>query len=156
MACALASCSTSTGGQPTAQPATSSPPPSATSTTTTAAPPGAPDPGLGDDNAQIRNAIQALQDAYNTSNWAAFKAQLCPSLADQYTDDYLQQQRDDDGLLTILVGSVALTGDTATVITNPNLEHGTGFALTEAKTVVHMLIYRMQRQSDGWKICGVV
>jgi hypothetical protein len=157
---ATASCTNP--GQPVATPPSSStaPPPSsapASSPALSTPPqrPGAPDPALGDDDAQIRSAVQALQDAYNTSNWATFKAQLCPAIANQYTDDFLQQQRDRDGLATLLVGSIALTGDTASTIVNPQVEHGPGFALTQGQTVLHMLVYQMQRQSDGWKICSV-
>ena len=157
---ATASCTTP--GQPVATPPSSSTAPSpssapASSSAVSTPPvrPGAPAPALGGDDAQIRSAVQALQDAYNTSNWAAFKAQLCTSMADQYADDFLQQQRDRDGLATLLLGSVSLTGDTATTIVYPKLEHGPGFALTQGQTSLDILIYRMQRQGDGWKVCSV-
>jgi hypothetical protein len=157
---AVASCTTA--GQPVATPPSSS---AASATSSAPAPspalpappprPGAPDAALGGDDAQIRGAVQALQDAYNTSNWATFKAQLCPSMSAQYSDAFLQQQRDRDGLATLMVGSISLTGDTASTIVNPALEHGPGFELTQGKTDLHMLIYQMQRQGDGWKICSV-
>jgi hypothetical protein len=111
---------------------------------------------LGTDDGQIRNVIQSLQDAYNTSNWVAFRAQLCVPLAQQFSNDTLQQQRDQDGLLTIAVGTMSLKGETATAVVTPKLEHGTGSGLTKADNAAHVLIYRLQRGTDGWKICGYV
>jgi hypothetical protein len=151
---ALTSCSG--GGQPTAQPPTTSAAPATSTTTTTPTRSGAPAPGLGSDDAQIRTVIQALQDAYNTSNWQAYKAQLCAPLADQFSDASLQQQRDQDGLLTISVGTMSLKGETATAVVTPKLEHGTGSGLTKGDSAAHLIIYRLQRGSDGWKICSYV
>jgi hypothetical protein len=152
----LTSCSG--GGQPAGQPSSTAAAPTSITTTTTTTPTrsGAPDPGLGGDDGQIRTVIQALQDGYNTSNWAAFKAQLCAPLADQFTDASLQQQRDRDGLLTITVGTMSLKTETAMAVVTPKLEHGTGSGLTKGDSAAHVIIYRLQRGSDGWKICSYV
>lgn len=137
-----ASCSSSlTAGTPVAERSSSSPAVAAP------APPPAPEPPPPpSDEDQIRQTVQAFQDAYNTQNWDVYKQQMCPAMRDQFTDgpvmDLLKKTRADNGLTRATVSAVDIDGDVATVTLDSQNEALGNLAPT----------LRLER-TDGWKIC---
>ena len=139
----LAACSTSTTAGTAVTERSSAPAP-------VAAPPSAPavatpPPPLSDED-QIRQTVQAFQDAYNTQNWDSYKQQMCPAMRDQFADgrvmDILKKSRADGGMTAAKVSKVDITGDTAIVTLD---------STNEALGNVHPTL-PLQR-GDGWKIC---
>jgi len=107
-----------------------------TTTTTTPAP---------SDEDQVRAAVMAYQDAYNTQNWDAYLALMCPSWAAQYTGpvmDSLKKTRVDQGLTTVTVNSVQIVGDDATATVDAQNE------MLGRKTLDFKLV-----REDGWRMC---
>ncbi|OBK89690.1 nuclear transport factor 2 family protein [Mycolicibacter sinensis] len=136
----VVSCSSSlTAGTPVAE-HSSSPTPVA------AAPPPPEPPPPPSDEEQIRQTVQAFQDAYNTQNWDSYKEQMCPVMRDQFTDgpvmDLLKKTRTDNGLTRATVRAVDIDGDVATVTLDSHNEALGNLAPT----------LRLER-ADGWKIC---
>ena len=108
----------------------------ATTTTTTAAP---------SDDDQVRAAVLAFQDAYNTQNWDAYLDAMCPSWAAQYTGpvmDMTKKTRVDQGLTTVKVMSVRVVGDEATATVDAQNE------MLGRRTVELNLV-----RDDGWRVC---
>lgn len=108
----------------------------ATTTTTTPAP---------SDEDQVRAAVMAFQDAYNTQNWDAYLAMMCPSWAAQYTGpvmDSLKKTRVDQGLTTVTVSGVQIVGDDATATVDAANE------MLGRKTLDFKLV-----REDGWRMC---
>lgn len=138
----IAACGPSTtAGTPVAEhsstpaPVTAPPPPAVV----------APPPPPSDED-QIRQRVQAFQDAYNTQNWDVYKEQMCPAMRDQFTDgpvmDLLKKTRVDNGMTRATVSAVDIDGDVATVTLDSQNEALGNVAPT----------LRLQR-TDGWKIC---
>lgn len=97
------------------------------------------------DEDQVREAVMAFQDAYNTQNWDAYLALMCPSWAAQYTGpvmDSLKKTRVDQGLTTVNVTSVQIVGDEATATVDAKNE------LLGEKTLDFKLV-----REDGWRVC---
>jgi hypothetical protein len=116
---------------------TESPQAAATATTTTV-------PTLSDED-QVREAVLAFQDAYNTQNWDAYLELMCPSWAAQFTGpvmDTLKKGRSDSGMTSADVKSVRIVGDEATA-TIDSLNEMMG-----RKTVDLQLV-----REDGWRVC---
>jgi hypothetical protein len=110
----------------------------ATTTSATAAP--APS-----DEDQVRETVLAFQDAYNTQNWDAYLALMCPSWAAQYTGpvmDSTKKTRVDQGLTTVAVTSVQIVGDDATATVDAQNE------MLGRKTLDFKLV-----REDGWRMC---
>jgi|SRR5690349_7194515 len=106
--------------------------------TTTAAP-------VPDDDQQVRDAVMAFQDAYNTQNWDAYLDAMCPSWAAQYTGpvmDMTKKTRIDQGLTTVKVMTVRVVGDQATATVDAQNE------MLGRKTVDLKLV-----RDDGWRVC---
>jgi hypothetical protein len=111
--------------------------PSAATSTTTVAP-------VSDED-QVREAVLAFQDAYNTQNWDAYLELMCPSWRAMYTGpvmDSLKKTRVDQGLTTITVNSVRIVGDDATATVDAQNE------LLGRKTLDFKLV-----RDDGWRMC---
>ena len=107
-----------------------------TTTTTTTAP---------SDEDQVRDAVMAFQDAYNTQNWDAYLDSMCPSWRAQYTGpvmDLTKKTRVDQGLTTVNVTSVRIVGDEATATVDAQNE------LLGRKTLDFLLV-----REDGWRMC---
>jgi hypothetical protein len=105
-------------------------------TTTTAAP---------SDEDQVRAAVLAFQDAYNTQNWDAYLESMCPSWAAQYTGpvmDTLKKTRVDQGLTTVKVMTVRIDGNDATATVDAQNE------MLGRKTLDFQLV-----REDGWRVC---
>lgn len=105
-------------------------------TTTTTAP---------SDEDQVRAAVMAFQDAYNTQNWDAYLDAMCPSWAAQYTGpvmDLTKKTRVDQGLTTVKVMTVRIVGDEATATVDAQNE------MLGRKTVELQLV-----RDDGWRVC---
>ncbi len=105
-------------------------------TTTTVAP---------SDEDQVRAAVKAFQDAYNTQNWDAYLESMCPSWRAQYTGpvmDLTKKTRVDQGLTTVSVNSVQILGDEATANVDAENE------LLGRKTLDFKLV-----RDDGWRVC---
>lgn len=142
LACAaiVASCSVVTGGTP-AVPRTSAP-----TSATAAAPTNAPAPSAPpSDEDQIRQTVMAFQDAYNTQNWDAYTELMCSAMRVEFTGptmDYLKKSRTQNGLTTVKITSVAISGDTATVAMDAQNE-----ALGSRSVSLPLKL------EDGWKIC---
>jgi hypothetical protein len=108
----------------------------ATTTTTTTAP---------SDEDQVRAAVLAFQDAYNTQNWEAYLDAMCPSWAAQYTGPVMEmtkKTRVDQGLTTANVISVRIVGDEATATVDAQNE------MLGRRTVDFNLV-----RDDGWRVC---
>ncbi|HEX9833578.1 MAG TPA: nuclear transport factor 2 family protein [Mycobacterium sp.] len=113
-----------------------SPRPAATDTTTVAP--------VSDDD-QVREAVMAFQDAYNTQNWDAYLELMCPAWRAQYTGpvmDSTKKTRVDQGLTTITVTSVRIVGDEATATLDAQNE------MLGRKTIDFNLV-----REDGWRVC---
>jgi hypothetical protein len=97
------------------------------------------------DEDQVREAVLAFQDAYNTQNWDAYLELMCPSWRAMYTGpvmDSLKKTRVDQGLTTITVNSVRIVGDDATATVDAQNE------LLGRKTLDFKLV-----RDDGWRMC---
>ncbi len=135
----VASCSVVTGGTP-ALPHTSAPTSATAAPTNSPAPPAPPS-----DEDQIRQTVMAFQDAYNTQNWGAYTELMCSAMRAEFTGptmDYLKKSRTQNGLTTVKITSVAISGDTATVAMDAQNE-----ALGSASVSLPLKL------EDGWKIC---
>lgn len=98
-----------------------------------------------DDDQQVREAVMAFQDAYNTQNWDAYLDAMCPSWAAQYTGpvmDLTKKTRIDQGLTTVKVMTVQVVGDEATATVDAQNE------MLGRKTVELKLV-----RDDGWRVC---
>ena len=139
---AVASCS----GTPA--PSKSAPPPTPASTTsaTVAAPPPAPPPPPTDEQ-QIRDVLQTEQDAYNTSNWALYRSVVCEHMRDEFSgsnEAIMDQARQQTGLLDVLIGTITVHGDEASVVVTQHQERG---------TPPNTGSFRLVREAEGWKVC---
>jgi hypothetical protein len=139
----LASCSHRIGGTALPQHA------GASSTAATAAPPGtagAPAPSApATDEDQIRQTLMAFQDSYNTQNWDAYLELMCTAMRAKFTGtvmNYVKKGRAQNGVSTVKILSIAISGDTATA----NLE-GHNEALGTSTATLPLKL------EDGWKIC---
>jgi hypothetical protein len=134
----IASCSVVTGGTPAFP---------HTSTSASAAAPANPSvsPAPRSDEDQIRQTVMAFQDAYNTQNWSAYTELMCSAMRAEFTGptmDYLKKSRTQNGLTTVKITSVAISGDTATVAMDAQNE-----ALGSGSVSLPL------KHEDGWKIC---
>src|SRR5687768_9006412 len=92
----------SRGGTPVAEQT------SAESTRTATTTPQTTTPAPSDDD-QVREAVTAFQNAYNTQNWDAYLELMCPSWRAQYTGPVMEatkKSRVDQGLTTVTVTGV--------------------------------------------------
>lgn len=134
----------STDSSSTLEQTSSSPvdaPPITTTTATTEAPPPPPT-----DEQQIRDTLTAFQDAYNSQNWEAYQALMCPTMRERFSGsimDSVRQTRANAGLTTTSVKSVTITGNTA-VVTAENTNELTGTATVDLP---------LTRGDDGWALC---
>ena len=135
-------CSTTTGGAPVSQHASTSHPASNPSNSVAALPPSA----APSDEDQVRQTVKAFQDAYNTENWDAYLDVMCAPMRAKFTGpvmDYLKKGRAQTGVTTVSVTAVSITGDAATVtMTSHNEAMGT-----------RSVNLPLKREEDGWKIC---
>lgn len=142
LACAaiVVSCSVVTGGAP-ALPHTPAP-----TSATAGAPANPPAPSAPpSDEDQIRQTVMAFQDAYNTQNWSAYTELMCSAMRVEFTGptmDYLKKSRTQNGLTTVKITSVAISGDTATVAMDAQNE-----------TLGSRSVSLPLKLEDGWKIC---
>lgn len=143
-AAALAISIVGCGREATPAPSATSSAASAAAGTTTPAP--AVPPPLSDDD-QIRQAINAVQDAYNTQNWVAYKELICPKMAESFNGpvmEMLKKTRADNGLTQVIAISNI-------VITEPNAT-----AQLDAQSEVsgrQSVTMKLARDQDGWKVC---
>jgi hypothetical protein len=139
---AVAACSD--GGSPASKPTATS---STTTQATVAAPQPPPSPAPKSDEDQVREVIQGMQDAYNTSNWEKYRTLLCPRMREQFVGPVLvslQRQREQTGLLDTLIGTVTINGDEASAVVTQHQERGTPPDTGS---------FRLVRDTDGWKAC---
>lgn len=139
-----ASCSTTTGGAPVAQRATTSVRASASNPTNSAA--AQPPSAAVSDEGQVRQTVKTFQDAYNTENWDAYLDVMCAPMRSKFTGvvmDSLKKDRERAGVTTATITSVSINGDTATVNINSRNE-----ALGSMSVSLPL-----KREEDGWKIC---
>lgn len=97
------------------------------------------------DEDEVREAVMAFQDAYNTQNWDAYLESMCPSWRAQYTGPVMEltkKTRVDQGLTTVTVNSVRIVGDEATANVDAQNE------LLGRKTLDFQLV-----REDGWRVC---
>jgi hypothetical protein len=139
----IAACSHRIGGTAIPQPA------SAPTTAAAGAPPGtagAPAPSApATDEDQIRQTLMAFQDSYNTQNWDAYLELMCTAMRAKFTGtvmNYVKKGRAQNGVSTVKILSIAISGDTATA----NLEgHNEATGTSTASLPLKL--------EDGWKIC---
>jgi len=139
-AVALVGCSS--GGQPVTQQTNAPTSAAAAPATPVAAPP--PPPPASDED-QIKETIQAYQDAYNTQNWDAYADLLCTAMRAKFTGvvmDMLKKTRHDSGLTQIKSITPTVTGDTAMVTIDAQNE-----------TMGTQTVQLPLKREDGWKIC---
>jgi hypothetical protein len=140
VAAVVASCSIVIGGSATRQ--------TTTPASVTAAGPGntpaIPPPTVSAED-QVRQTVTAFQDAYNTQNWEAYTDLMCSAMRSQFTGptmDSVKKGRAQNGLTTVKITSVSVTGDSADAtmdVQNEALGSGT-------------LTLPLKRE-DGWKVC---
>lgn len=139
----ITSCSTTTAGRPVAQQTSIASASVPAPTSTTAAESAPPDPVSDED--QIRQTVQAFQDAYNTQNWDAYRALMCPSMQDEFTGpvmELLKKARAEQGISRSTVSEVSIDGDSAIVTIDAHNE------VLGSRTLTMPLV-----RSDGWKVC---
>lgn len=138
----VASCSR--GQAPVAQQTGPMSPPAVASTSAPVAATPVPSPAPVSDGDQVRAAVLAFQDAYNTQQWDAYLAGMCTAWRQQMAPliDNVKKTRTDQGLTTVTVSGVNVTGDTATATLDAQNE------LLGHKTVELKLA-----REDGWKVC---
>jgi hypothetical protein len=141
----VASCSSSGSPAPSNSAA---PPPSTSATSASVAPPPPPaPPPPKTDEEQIRDALQTQQDAYNTSNWALYRSVVCEHMRPDFSgpnEAIMDQGRQQTGLIDVLIGSITVHGDEASVVVTQHQERG---------TPPNTGSFRMVREADGWKMC---
>jgi len=118
---------------------TSAAPPATNTTSATASPTPVSDEDL------VRETVLTFQNAYNTQNWDAYFAAMCPAWRDQYTQpmiEAMKKTRADQGLTTVTVAGVQVNGDTATATLDARNE------LLGQKMIELILV-----REDGWKVC---
>jgi hypothetical protein len=141
---------TSCSGSQSPAPSKSAPTPTPASTTsaTVAAPaPASPPPPPKTDEQQIRDVLQTEQDAYNTSNWALYRSVVCEHMRQEFSgpgEAAMEQGRQQTGLLDVLVGTITVHGDEASVVVTQHQERG---------TPPNTGSFRLVREADGWKVC---
>jgi len=113
-----------------------------TSTAAPATPSTSPTPVSDAD--QVRAAVLAFQDAYNTQKWDDYLAGMCTAWRAQMAPliDNVKKTRTDQGLTTITVTGVNVTGDSATATLDAQNE------LLGRKTIEMKLL-----RENGWKVC---
>jgi hypothetical protein len=137
-ALAAAACSVVTAGTPVARPPT-------TPASAAAAPSAVPPTVSAED--QVRQTVFAFQDAYNTQNWNAYTDLMCSAMRSQFNGsimDSVKKGRAQNGLTTIKITAVTVTGDDATAtvdVQNEALGSGT--------------LSLPLKHEDGWKVCKV-
>lgn len=116
----------------------------APSTSAAAAQTPAPSPTPVSDADQVRAAVLSFQDAYNTQKWDAYLAGMCTAWRQQMEPliDKVKKTRNDQGLTTVTVTGVNITGDSATATLDAQNE------LLGRKTIEMKLV-----REDGWKVC---
>jgi hypothetical protein len=140
-----ASCSTVTGGTAISQHSSAARSASATAPTNSVAVPPPPPAASAED--QIRQTIFAFQDAYNTQNWDAYTELMCSAMRAEFTGptmDYLKKGRAQNGLTTVTITSIVVTGDKATAAMDAQNE-----ALGSGSFKLPL------KNEDGWKICKI-
>lgn len=138
-----AACSVVVGGAPVSPRTTA--PTSVGAAGPTDSLPAPPPPTTESAEDQIRQTIMAFQDAYNTQNWGAYTELMCSAMRVEFTGptmDYLKKTRVQNGLTTVKITSVVVTGDTATVTMDAQNE-----ALGSGSVSLPLKL------EDGWKIC---
>jgi hypothetical protein len=138
-----ASCSSVTGGTAVSQHSGAPTSANATAPTNSVAAPPPPPAASAED--EIRQTIFAFQDAYNTQNWDAYTELMCSAMRAEFTGptmDYLKKGRVQNGLTTVTITSIVVTGDTATATMDAKNE-----ALGSGSFTLPLKI------EDGWKIC---
>jgi hypothetical protein len=143
IAAITAACSIVTGGRPVAQHTTASASATAAAPSNSVVSPAPPTTESAED--QIRQTVMAFQDAYNTQNWDAYTELMCSAMRAQFTGsvmNYLKKGRAQNGLTTVKITSVAVTGDTATATMDAQNE-----ALGSGSVTLPLKL------EDGWKIC---
>lgn len=139
-----AACSSTTGGAPVTQHASTS---TGASNPTDSVAAAAPSAAVSDED-QVRQTVKAFQDAYNTENWDAYLDLMCVPMRAKFTGavmDYLKKDRVQAGVTTVTTTSVSITGDTATVEMDSHNE-----ALGSRSVSLPL-----KREEDGWKICQI-
>jgi hypothetical protein len=117
--------------------------PAATTPSSIEAPPPPPS-----DEQQIRDTLIAFQDAYNSENWDAYQALMCPTMRERFAGsimDSVRQTRASAGLTTTSIKSVTITGDTA-IVNAENTNELTGTATVDLP---------LTRGDDGWALCMI-
>lgn len=108
-----------------------------------AAPPPAPAPMS--DEEQVAEALQIVQDAYNTQNWDAYLEMMCPDQRAKFVGNVMESLktgRIQNGLTNVKVLSVTIEGDTA----KARVEASNEVLGTQEITMPF-------ERSDGWKLC---
>lgn len=138
----IASCSVVVGGAPVSPHTTA---PTSVGAAPTNSPLAPPPPTTESAEDQIRQTVMAFQDAYNTQNWGAYTELMCSAMRVEFTGptmDYLKKTRIQNGLTTVKITSIAVTGDTATAFMDAQNE-----ALGSRSVSLPLKL------EDGWKIC---
>ena len=119
---------------------------SSASTTTAAAPPPSVLPPTSDTD-QIREAVTAFSDAYNTQNWAAYNELMCQRMREQFNGpamDLLKKTRATNGLSQVIgVDDVVIDGVNATAKMDAQNE-------VLGRQTIEM---KLAQDQDGWKVC---
>jgi hypothetical protein len=132
---------------PAQQGTASTSPSSAPASASAAVPPPAPAPPPLSDEDQIRQAVIAFAEAYNTQNWAAYNELMCQKMAEQFNGpamDSLKQTRINNGLTQVIgVDDIAIDGVNATAKMDAQNE-----VLGRQKIPM-----KLAQDQDGWKVC---
>lgn len=99
------------------------------------------------DEEQIRQALGAIQEAYNNEDWDAYLQLLCPAMRDRFSGDVMdavKSTRAEQGPSYTRLLSAVVDGDVATA----TVEGRNDVLGTQRLTWPF-------RRFDGWKLCIV-
>lgn len=138
----LVSCS---GSEPPPAESNSASTSAASSSSAAAAAPLPPAPAPMSDEEQVAEALQIVQDAYNTQNWEAYLEMMCPDQRAKFIGNVMEgvkTTRLQNGLTNVKVLNVTVDGDTA----KARVEASNEVLGTQEITMPF-------ERSDGWKLC---
>jgi hypothetical protein len=145
LAVALSGCSSD--AKPAQSGAGSTSPSDAAASASESPPPAPPAPPPMSDEDQIRQAVIAFADAYNTQNWAAYNELMCQKMAEQFNGpatDLLKKTRANNGLSQVIaVNDIVIDGVNATAKMDAQNE-------VLGRQTIEM---KLAQDQDGWKVC---
>ncbi|HZQ33494.1 MAG TPA: hypothetical protein VFB19_17410 [Mycobacterium sp.] len=97
------------------------------------------------DSDQIKDVVHAMQNSFNNGDYSTFQSKICGK--EQPAKGNFDDERQTLGTLTLNVGSVNVTGDTATAPISVK---------SSTKASVSNVTWNFDKEGGSWKMCGKV